>query len=288
MRGGFIIMKVNQSRMIITVIAVVLILLTVLILFWRRHYVNYTDPNGELIQGKFANSTNAFDGTFRVVTWNLHFGEKLDEAIKTLEITRELHDADLLLLQEIDEDGVVNIARSLHYNYIYYPTVFSRQRGKEYGLAILSKWPLKDSGKILLPNWLPGWVENRYAIKVVASVHSMDITVYNTHLDVAWMRHQGKFLCTELPQPVDPTILGGDFNTWQPSSIAALESYMHNIGMERLTQGTGYTFETNVLQFTLDHIFSNEGLDYTAGVYRQTDASDHYPVWAEIILPNEE
>lgn len=277
-------MKANHSRMIIKIIAVFILIFAVFIIFWRRHSINFTDPNGELIQADFANSTNAFNGTLRVATWNLHFGEKMDEIITTLEKTKELNNADLLLLQEIDEDGVENIARSLHYNYIYYPTVFSNQRGKEYGLAILSKWPLKDSEKILLPNWLPGWVENRYAIKAVASVHSKNITVFNTHLDVSWMQHQGKFLGIELAQPVKPTLLGGDFNTWQPSSIAALESYMQNIGMERLTRGTGYTFETNILQFTLDHIFSNIGLDYTAGVYRLTDASDHFPVWVEMIL----
>jgi endonuclease/exonuclease/phosphatase family metal-dependent hydrolase len=275
-------MKANQSGMIIKIIAVFILLFTVLIIFWRRHYINYTDPKGEIIHGDFADSTNAFDGTLQVATWNLHFGENLEEIITTLEKTDELNNADLLLLQEIDEDGVENIARSLHYNYIYYPTVFSRQRGKEYGLAILSSWPLKDSEKILLPNWLPGWVENRYAIKAVASVQSKDITVFNTHLDVAWMRKQGEFLGVELADRIGPAILGGDFNTWQPSSIAALESYMQNIGMKRLTRGTGNTFETNILQFTLDHIFSNQALDYNAGVYRQTDASDHFPVWVEM------
>jgi endonuclease/exonuclease/phosphatase family metal-dependent hydrolase len=42
------------------------------------------------------------------------------------------------------------------------------------------------------------------------------------------------------------------------------------------------------LKLTLDHIFSVEGLIYQAGVYRQTDASDHYPLWVEILADHAE
>jgi len=61
-------------------------------------------------------------------------------------------------------------------------------------------------------------------------------------------------------------ILGGDFNTWPPSSIATLEDRMGKIGLKRLTKGTGYTFEWSDLKLTLDHIFSKDVLDYRAGV----------------------
>jgi endonuclease/exonuclease/phosphatase (EEP) superfamily protein YafD len=83
-------------------------------------------------------------------------------------------------------------------------------------------------------------------------------------------------------------ILGGDFNTWTPVSIAILDDWMSKIGLRRLTEGTGYTFEWSSLKLTLDHIFSKDFLNYRAGVYRQTNASDHYPVWVELSLGSQQ
>lgn len=268
---------------VIIVLALIL-MVTALFLAWRRHITNYTDAKGQLRQGQYAKENTSFDGLLRVVTWNLHFGEHLDEVIATLKNATELHEADLLLLQEVNADEAETIASGLEYNYIFYPTVYSRQRQGEYGLAILSKWSLHDPEKMILPNWLPGWAENRYLIKAVTSINGQDIAIYNTHFDVAWMGHQGEFLGQQLEKPTTPIILGGDFNTWQPGSVAALESLLGSIKLERLTRGTGYTFESNVLRFTLDHIFSIEELDFRSGVVRNTRASDHSPVWAEIKL----
>lgn len=287
-RAGILVMKSRWFTVNILLIASFLILITMLLLFWKKHRINYTDPKGLMEQGNYVDSEKTFDGTLRVVTWNLHFGEDLDEAIATLENSEELQGLDLLLLQEIEAEGVEKIAKELHYRYIYFPTVFSRQRQEEYGIAILSIWPLNNPEKYLLPNWFPGWVENRFAGKAVISVAGKAITVYNVHLDVVWMESQRKFLAGLIEQENNETILGGDFNTWRAASIHLLENNLADIGMERLTQGTGYTFQTNGLKFTLDHIFSLEGLNYTAGVYRQTDASDHYPVRADITFDGEE
>lgn len=264
-----------------------ILLVSLLFLAWRNHIVNYTDPEGHLAQGYHADSNRPFDGSLRVVSWNLHFGEKLDDVVATLENANELQDTDLLLLQEIDAEGVEIIARRLRYNYIFYPTVFSRKRQNEFGLAILSKWALEDPEKILLPNWFPGWIENRYAIKADVALQDKKVTVYNTHLDLAWMEPQGKFLAEAMTKQEDTVILGGDFNTWRPGSISYLERKLNHAGLERLTEGTGHTFEFNNLKFTLDHIFSMKGFNASAETYRQTGASDHYPVWVEIELQEE-
>lgn len=91
-----------------------------------------------------------------------------------------------------------------------------------------------------------------------------------------------------MTQQNDPVILGGDFNTWQPASIIHLENVLTGIGLERLSRGTGYTLENGGIPFILDHIVSKDGLDYKSGVYRQTEASDHYPIWADIKFDFEE
>jgi endonuclease/exonuclease/phosphatase family metal-dependent hydrolase len=268
----------------IFLLASFMILITMLLILWKKHIINYTDPKGPVEQGSFVDSEEAFDGILRVTTWNLHFGEDVNKVIATLKTAGELQASDLLLFQEIDAEGVKKIAKELRYMYIYFPTVFSHQRQKEYGIAILSKWPIDNPEKILLPNWFPGWVENRYAARAVVSVGGKEITVCNVHLDVVWMESQGRFLTRLIGRESYATILGGDFNTWRSSSIVSLTDSLQTIGLERMTKGTGHTFETNALKFTLDHIFSLEGMEYTAGVYHQTDASDHFPVWVEIVF----
>jgi endonuclease/exonuclease/phosphatase family metal-dependent hydrolase len=280
-------MKPRWQKTIIPIIAFGLIFL-LLVVVWKRSIGSRSSPEGTSTQGNYANTTEKFGEQLKIVTWNLHYGAKLDQIISTLETTLELKDADFLLVQEIDANGVEVLAKALHYNYFYTPSVFNNERQTEYGDAVLSKWPLHDPETIHLPNLLPGLAEERHAVKAVASVDGMDILIYSAHMDVIWMEHQGEFMTDEMAQQNDPVILGGDFNTWQPASIIHLENILSENGMERLSRGTGYTFERLGVPFILDHIISNHGLDHTAGVYRQTDASDHYPVWADIKFDYEE
>jgi endonuclease/exonuclease/phosphatase family metal-dependent hydrolase len=224
-----------------------------------------------------------------VVTWNLHHAEKLEQAIQTLEDGVELRDADMLLLQEVDLAGVETIAQRLQYNYVYYPAFFSRRFQKEFGNAILARWPLSNPDKIVLPNALPGWLESRNSASATILLAGREINIYSVHLDYTWMllrrgESQVEFLSRAASGEDNFIILGGDFNTWTPASLAFLGDWMGNIGLHSLTRGTGYTFEWAGLKLTLDHIFSKAVLDYQAGVYRQTNASDHYPVWADISL----
>jgi endonuclease/exonuclease/phosphatase family metal-dependent hydrolase len=281
-------MQRSSSRSRGALFTALLILLAVIYVASKRPIGDYSDPEGPFYQGSYAGTPGRFDGRLRVVSWNLHYGEELEQIIKTLEASPELMGADILLLQELDKEGVEELARALHYNYVYFPAAFHRERRKEYGNAILSKWPLRDGKKIVLPNSLPGWLEDRNAARAITTVDGRDILLYSAHLDTAWMEPQGEFLGEEISQHPGAGILGGDFNTWRSSSISRLERALNGAGLERLAQGTGYTFRLFGLPLALDHIFAAEGLDYQAGVLRQTEASDHYPVWADIIIGDDE
>jgi endonuclease/exonuclease/phosphatase family metal-dependent hydrolase len=283
-------MQFRWIKMRYTFIAILLVSLCLFawLLVSRKPIGDYSDPGKPLYKGNYADLPGKFSGVLRVIAWNLHYGEKLAQAIATLENAPELRDADVLLLQEMDAEGVETLAQTLHYNYVFYPAAFHRQRKEEYGNAILSKWPLRDPAKIVLPNWLPGWLQSRNAARAVIDTGEEHILVYSVHLDTTWMiprwvMSQVEFLVEQASKEDHFVVLGGDFNTWMPGSITTLESNMLNVGLQRLTEGTGYTFERSGLTLTLDHIFSQKGLNYRAGVYRQTDASDHYPVWVEII-----
>lgn len=284
-------MHVRRQELKILFFAVPLVLLALLfgLAVSRRPIGDFSDPDKPFYEGYYAGAPAKFEGGLLVVAWNLHYAEKLDQAIATLENVPELHDADVLLLQEMDIEGVETLAQRLHYNYVFYPAAFHRVRKEEYGNAILSKWPISHPAKILLPNWLPGWLQSRNAARATISVENTEFLVYSVHLDTVWMvpvwaLTQGEFLVEEVGNENKFVILGGDFNTWNPSGIATLERRLSKVGLERLTKRTGYTFESSGMRLTLDHIFSGEVLEYQAGVFRDTDASDHYPVWADMVM----
>ena len=70
--------------------------------------------------GAYATTTSTNSPNLRLVTWNIQYGEDADAAAMALLENENLSGADVLLLQEMDETAVSQIAESLQYNYIYY------------------------------------------------------------------------------------------------------------------------------------------------------------------------
>ena len=184
-------MKIHVRRILLNArilgVLLILVLLLFLIVISRRQVGDYSNQEDPFFAGSFASESGQFDGTLRVVSWNVHYAEHADQLIETLQSAAELRDADVMLFQEIDIEGVETIARRMGYNYVFYPAVFSRRRQEEFGNAILSKWPLKDPGKIILPNAIPGWIETRNASRATITFGDDDILVYSVHLDTTWI-----------------------------------------------------------------------------------------------------
>jgi endonuclease/exonuclease/phosphatase family metal-dependent hydrolase len=222
-----------------------------------------------------------------VVTWNINFSERIDEAIETLVSVEVLQDADLLLLQEMDAEGVELIAQTLGYDYVYYPASIHRRHEKDFGNAILSKWPIRNSSKIVLPNTFPFINQTRIAVKAEIIIDGLELDVYNTHLETVWMvarrgNTQVDFLAEQIDQDGGFVILGSDFNSWSSGGITYMEDVFAQAGLQRISAGAGHTFEHRGMTLTMDHILTSDVSDHETGVWRQTEASDHFPVWAEL------
>ncbi|MCK5315350.1 MAG: endonuclease/exonuclease/phosphatase family protein [Anaerolineales bacterium] len=269
---------------IITSLSVVLLLVLFLLVTSRRSLENYTDPSGPFYEGHYAEGGPDFDGTLKIVNWNISFSKRTDEAIEVLTEVDELQDADILLLQEMEADSVEEIAQALNYNYIYYPASVHRRHGKDFGEAILSKWPIKQHSKIVLPNSVPVINQTRIAVKAEIMIDGIEMDVYNTHLETVWMFQIGgdtqvDFLADQIDGDGGSVLLGGDFNTWSEGSIATLEDRLGQVGLNRMSAGTGYTFVYRGLKLTMDHIFGRGASTYESGVWHGTSVSDHFPLW---------
>lgn len=249
-----------------------------------RQIENYEAENEPLFAANHAESPPRFDGSIRVVTWNIKFAEQVGVAGDNLESVETLQRTDVLLLQEMDEAGVEALARALHLNYVYYPASVHSYHGKNFGNAILSPWPISAPGKILLPHKNPKNGQRRTATRAVVTINGIDVLAYSVHTETFWLDRRKRLDQFEaLAQDISPdapaVIVGGDFNTATRGSISDLDKIFGRVNLDRVSEGGGYTVQSNGLEFALDHVYARGFVPLQTGVYRNTSASDHFPVW---------
>ena len=83
--------------------------------------INLVQPASPRFEGHFAPSPlSALTAPIRVVTFNVKLSRLVDRAIGVLQ-SRDLADADVIALQEVDDVVAERIARALGFKYVYYP-----------------------------------------------------------------------------------------------------------------------------------------------------------------------
>lgn len=238
-------------------------------------------------QGTFK-KINRPHNTLKVVTYNIKFSKKIDQAIHLFENHMDLENTDLLFLQEMDHAGVEKIADNLNYNYVYYPAVLHPIAGKDFGNAILSKWPISDDRKLILPQTKTGNLQ-RIAVGATIAIEEKKILAYSIHLKVFLKPDQRKEqmlnLLKSLPGDTEHCIVAGDFNTFSKKSQQAIIDPFHEADFIHASKEAGWTYHRWYLlhrKVTIDKIFT-KGLDVLkTGKVPCRKASDHYPVWAEV------
>lgn len=251
---------------------------------------NFCELDSPRYEAAYAGPPPDFDGELKVISWNIKFSREIETAIVELKIAAELRDADIMLLQEMDEVGVEEISQALHYNYIYYPAAIHCRTSKCFGNAILSRWPISNARKVILPHVSPRTGEIRIATRSHVTVDGQDILVYSVHtetfaLSAERRRQQFRSLVADIKHEDHGHVLvGGDFNTVKKKSVLALDEIFNAAGMERISAGASPTIKTSGLGFTLDHIYARGVTLSDKGVWPKTRASDHFPVWHRISL----
>jgi hypothetical protein len=135
--------------------------------------INLLNPTSPEFRGDYATAA-ARDGAsagsrVRVVSFNIKLADQIDPAIEVLR-SDALRDADIISLQEMDESGVERIAHALRLNYIYYPGSIHPTRQRYFGPAILTRWPIGETRKLILPHEAWGRKQRRNATAATINV----------------------------------------------------------------------------------------------------------------------
>jgi endonuclease/exonuclease/phosphatase family metal-dependent hydrolase len=254
----------------------------VLLLTSCAHTTNLLNPTSPRFEGAYAEPARAKSSRIRVVSFNIKLADQIGPAIQVLQ-SDSLRDADIISLQEMDETGVEQIARTLHLNYVYYPGSIHPTRNRYFGPAILTRWPIEQSWKLVLPYEAPIRHQRRNATAATIDVGGRCVRVYAVHLETQ-LRATGRqresqvdAILADAAGSRCPIVVAGDFNSKN------IGNYLEQQGYSWPTRDVGRTISF----FSWDHIFVRgmELAESPAGQVRDINgASDHHPVWASLLL----
>ena len=254
----------------------------------------YNNPKGPRFVGMIAKEPRGFDGEVKVVTYNVKLGKNIEQTIYELDNVPELKGADVIFMQEMDPGGVNDIASHLNYNFVYYPAALHSTHEKDFGNAILSKWPIKDYEKVILPHEHPIRKMHRIAVFATLRLGELDVLTCCVHTEIYILGpekklEQVKAVVQNISENQPYVIVGGDFNTDIEYQIEEMERVFGNAGFERATKGIGATQQIDplgLIKFEFDHIFVRGFEVVGAGKVKEAKASDHIPVWTVLRVKN--
>jgi endonuclease/exonuclease/phosphatase family metal-dependent hydrolase len=248
---------------------------------------------------------------FRVVSWNIARGSKLNAVIEFLATA----DPDIIFLQEADRNArrtnywnvAKEIAQKLRMNYVFGCEFEELAEGTRaspayHGQATLSRWPLSNSS--ILPFhkqsnfWRPRWFiprlpslqrrcGGRMALFSQVLTPDRSVATYNLHFesrgsdDLRYSQLHELLEDLKRCSPEVPVIAAGDFNfdLSQGQPAAALADVQFVNPFATLCQATTVTHSLSARDRVIDCILLRGPLIGTdAHVHSSVLASDHYPL----------
>ncbi|KAA6433975.1 endonuclease [Dyadobacter flavalbus] len=234
---------------------------------------------------------------FRVMTYNIHHcnppsaGDKID--VEAIAKVINAEKPDLVALQEVD----VNTERSgkgknqaqqlaeLTGMQFYFSKAIDHQGG-EYGVAVLSRFPVLDSVKYSLPVHADKPEENRTIAAITVKLPSKQKMIFaSTHLGLKEPNRllQAETIISHFGKTAMPMILAGDFNAVPESPVMAV----FNPYFTSSCSDCKPTIPVENPSKTIDFILHKKGSKLKSLETRVMDekyASDHLPVVADFVL----
>ena len=220
----------------------------------------------------------------RVCTYNIWHAELVKNDVGTVGRVLAEMGAEIVGLQEVDVctprmdgmDTLAIIAKAGGYPYYAFSKALELGGGG-YGTAILSRYPIESFVSVALPR--SGDTEPRSYGHAVINVDGERIDFINTHTSYESITARTPQLAAlaEVCRDRSRLILTGDLNTEDMEELAVLAP-LTTVNPKRFPS----FFASRI---AIDHIFLSKDLSYDDAQMPKPALSDHYPVWADVVLP---
>jgi endonuclease/exonuclease/phosphatase family metal-dependent hydrolase len=232
----------------------------------------------------------------RVLVYNVHAGKDavgVDNLARVADLVRQTG-ADVVLLQEVDRgtrrSGQVDqpdvLARRTSFAVAFGKTL--DYDGGEYGIAVLSRWPITQQALTRLPVEPPqqragGSYEPRGAQRVNVRAQRGEIALVNTHLDASrddhYRRQEARTILAIARAAGSLVLVGGDFNSTPDSEVQAeiRQGGLRDAWLE-CGRGNGFTYPADTPTKRIDYLYLTGTATCTRAEVLETTASDHRPL----------
>ena len=259
--------------------------------------------------GQLAAAPGAAPEIIRVVSFNVHHGDDVPALVQSIQTNAALCSADVFLLQEIEsfpaegQSRTRRLAEALRLNYVYAPARLKEAGDATHGLAVLSRFPLREVEVIPLKQYNLGVnTRQRIALGVTLELGKRRLRLYNVHLDTRINARQR----LEQLQPVveaarrhtvAETVIGGDFNTnplywllpvlpiFRSNQAKVVDDHMKEKGFVTPFAEAGGTSRKWGGRFRVDAIYSRGLAVKSFAVEESVAISDHFPLWVDVAWP---
>ncbi len=236
--------------------------------------------------------------TLRVMTYNIHVGVGMDKKLDLARIAGVINaqHPDLVGLQEVDRgvqrtqriDEIAEIAKLTRMDYAFAFNL--RYQGGQYGVAILSRFPIMATDHRLYQNTREA--ERRGFIRAEVSIGGRLLNFVTTHLDYQYedgRLFETQQLLSALKDVKGPLVVVGDFNDIPAGQAYQLMRYQFgDAWTERRAADEGFSYPADKPAKRIDYIFirSTDRVRTKRAWIVDTLASDHVPVVADLEIEN--
>ena len=232
--------------------------------------------------------------TIRVMTYNIHVGIGMDKKLdlpRIAEVINKQH-PDLVGLQEVDRgvertqriDEIAELARLTRMDYAFAFNL--KYQGGQYGVAILSRFPIRATDHRLFRNVREA--ERRGSIRAEVNIGGRIVNFVTTHLDYQY--EDGRVFETEqllgaVKDVAGPLIVVGDFNDVPTGGAYQLmRDQFDDAWTESRASGEGFSYPADKPTKRIDYILTRrtDRIKAKRAWIVETLASDHVPVVADL------
>jgi endonuclease/exonuclease/phosphatase family metal-dependent hydrolase len=233
--------------------------------------------------------------TIRVMTYNIHVGIGMDKKLDLPRIAEVINKEkpDLVGLQEVDRgvqrtqriDEIAELSKLTRMDYAF---AFNLPyQGGQYGVAILSRFPIKATEHRLYKNLREA--ERRGFIRAEVNVHGRTLHFVTTHLDYQYddgRIFEAQQMLAGLENVNGPLIVVGDFNDIPAGGTYKLMRSLFADAWAERSGDDGFSYPADKPAKRIDYIFtrSSDPIRMKRAWVVTTLASDHIPVVADLEL----